>query len=31
MGMTISPDGRWVLVSVEPPGTSDIMLVENFH
>ena len=30
-GMTVSPDGRWILISVEPPGTSDIMLVENFH
>jgi hypothetical protein len=31
IGMTVSPDGRWILVSVEPPSTSDIMLVGNFH
>jgi Tol biopolymer transport system component len=30
-GVTVSPGGRWVLVSVVPPRTSDIMLVENFH
>lgn len=30
-GMSISPDGRWILLSKEEPSSSDIMLVENFH
>jgi hypothetical protein len=30
-GMTVSPDGRWVLVSLGQPRTSDIMLVEGFR
>jgi Tol biopolymer transport system component len=28
---TVSPDGRWVLVALFEPTTSDIMLVENFR
>jgi sugar lactone lactonase YvrE len=30
-GMTASPDGRWVLLSIHEPDTSDIMLVEGFR
>ncbi len=30
-GMTVSPDGRWVLVSKAEPAASDIMLVEGFR
>ena len=30
-GVTVSPDGRWVLVSLGEPPTSDIMLVEGFR
>jgi hypothetical protein len=31
VGMTASPDGRWVLLSIGEPDTSDIMLVEGFR
>jgi Tol biopolymer transport system component len=31
IGMTVSPDGRWVLLSIGEPDTSDIMLVEGFR
>jgi Tol biopolymer transport system component len=30
-GLTVSPDGQWILVSKSEPSTSDIMLVEDFH
>jgi len=30
LGLSVSPDGRWVLYPLAQP-TSDIMLVENFH
>jgi len=29
-GLSVSPDGRWILYSDVGPGTGDIMLVENF-
>jgi Tol biopolymer transport system component/DNA-binding winged helix-turn-helix (wHTH) protein len=31
VGMTVSPDGRSVLLSIGEPDTSDIMLVEGFR
>jgi WD40-like Beta Propeller Repeat len=30
-GLTISPDGRWILCALLEQDTSDIMLVENFR
>jgi Tol biopolymer transport system component/DNA-binding winged helix-turn-helix (wHTH) protein len=30
-GLTLSPDGRWLLFAQRDRSTSDIMLVENFH
>jgi Tol biopolymer transport system component/DNA-binding winged helix-turn-helix (wHTH) protein len=30
-GLTVSPDGRWLLYTQQNPISSDIMLVENFH
>jgi Tol biopolymer transport system component len=30
-GLTISPDGRWILCALVEQDTSDIMLVENFR
>jgi eukaryotic-like serine/threonine-protein kinase len=30
-GLTISPDGRWLLYTQVEPGGSDIMLIENFR
>jgi Tol biopolymer transport system component len=30
-GMTVSPDGRWVVLSMSEPEQSDIMLVEGFR
>jgi len=31
IGMTVSSDGRWILVSESEPAASDIMLVEGFR
>ena len=31
IGMSVSPDGRWVLISKNEPASSDIMLVEGFR
>ena len=28
--LTVSPDGSWVVVSLKPPASSDLMLVEDF-
>jgi hypothetical protein len=30
-GLTISPDGRWILCALLEQDSSDIMLVENFR
>lgn len=30
-GFTVSPDSRWVVVSLTVPQTSDLMLVEGFR
>jgi Tol biopolymer transport system component len=30
-GLTVSPDGRWIIYSQATRSASDIMLVENFH
>jgi hypothetical protein len=30
-GLTVSPDGRWLLYTQRDPLSADIMLVENFH
>ena len=30
-GLTISPDGRWILCALVEQDSSDIMLVENFR
>jgi hypothetical protein len=30
-GLSISPDGRWILCALVQQDTSDIMLVENFR
>ncbi len=29
-GLSMSPDGQWILVSFPDPPTGDLMLVENF-
>jgi Tol biopolymer transport system component/DNA-binding winged helix-turn-helix (wHTH) protein len=31
IGLSISPDGRWILYSQKGDGTGDIMLVDHFH
>jgi Tol biopolymer transport system component len=31
LGLTVSPDGRWILYSQLDQGGSDLMLVENFR
>jgi hypothetical protein len=30
-GMTVSPDGRWMLYSRAEPKNTDIMLIDNFR
>jgi len=30
-GLSISPDGRWILCALVQQDTSDIMLVDNFR
>ena len=30
-GLSVSPDGRWILCALVERDTSDIMLVENFR
>jgi Tol biopolymer transport system component/DNA-binding winged helix-turn-helix (wHTH) protein len=30
-GLSVSPDGRWLLYSRDEPDTTDLMLVENFR
>ncbi len=30
-GLSVSPDGRWILYTGIEPGGSDIMMMENFH
>jgi len=30
-GLTVSPDGRWILFTKEDLALSDIMLIENFE
>jgi hypothetical protein len=30
-GLSVSPDGRWILYAQEVEATGDIMLVDHFH
>ena len=30
-GMSVSPDGRWLLYSYDEQRNADLMIVENFH
>jgi hypothetical protein len=30
-GLSVSPDGRWILCSLWEPGFNNLMLVENFR
>jgi Tol biopolymer transport system component/serine/threonine protein kinase len=30
-GLAVSPDEEWILYGAQPPGTSELMLIENFR